>query len=254
MNSISAEVCNDFDDDCDGSVDDGLTFVNYYVDNDGDSYGAGAASNLCSNPGAGYVTNNTDCNDNNATLNSISAEVCNNFDDDCDGSVDDGLTFINYYVDTDGDGFGAGAASNLCANPGAGYVTNNTDCDNAASTTYPGAVELCNGVDDDCDVVVDDNIIFVDYYVDADGDGYGAGVATNSCSNPGAGYVTNNTDCNDNNATLNSISAEVCNNFDDDCDGSVDDGLTFINYYVDNDGDSYGAGAASNLCSNPGAG
>jgi hypothetical protein len=254
LNSISAEVCNNFDDDCDGSVDDGLTFINYYVDNDGDGYGAGAASNLCSNPGAGYVTNNTDCNDNNATLNAITVEVCNNFDDDCDGSVDDGLTFINYYVDNDGDGYGAGSASNLCSNPGVGFVTNNTDCNDNNATLNAITIEVCNNFDDDCDGSVDDGLTFINYYVDNDGDGYGAGSASNLCSSPGAGFVTNNTDCNDNNATVHTITTEVCNNFDDDCDGSVDDGLTFINYYVDTDGDGYGAGAASNLCSNPGAG
>jgi hypothetical protein len=254
VHAITIEVCNNLDDDCDGTADDGLTFVNYYLDTDGDGYGAGAASNLCSNPGAGYVTNNTDCNNSNAAVHSITTEVCNNFDDDCDGTADDDLTFVNYYVDTDGDGYGAGAASNLCSNPGSGYSTNADDCDDAVSTINPGATESCNDVDDDCNGIIDNNIVFTNYFVDNDGDGYGAGTASNSCSNLGAGFVTNNTDCNDANSTLNSITTEVCNNFDDDCDGTADDGLTFVNYYVDTDGDGYGAGAASNLCSNPGAG
>ena len=254
LNSISAETCNGFDDDCDGVVDDGLTFVNYYADNDGDGFGAGTASNLCVNPGVGYVTNNTDCDDSNASLNSISAETCNGFDDDCDGVVDDGLTFVNYYADNDGDGYGAGVASNLCANPGAGYVTNNADCNDGNALLNSISAETCNGFDDDCDGVVDDGLTFVNYYVDNDGEGYGAGTASNLCANPGVGYVTNNTDCNDGNALLNSISAETCNGFDDDCDGVVDDGLTFVNYYADNDGDGYGAGTASNLCDNPGVG
>ncbi len=254
LNSISAETCNGFDDDCDGVVDDGLTVVNYYADNDGDGFGAGTASNLCVNPGVGYVTNNTDCDDSNASLNSISAETCNGFDDDCDGVVDDGLTFVNYYADNDGDGYGAGVASNLCANPGAGYVTNNTDCNDGNALLNSISAETCNGFDDDCDGVVDDGLTFVNYYADNDGDGYGAGTASNLCINPGAGYVTNNTDCDDSNASLNSISAETCNGFDDDCDGVVDDGLTFVNYYADNDGDGYGAGTASNLCANPGVG
>jgi hypothetical protein len=254
LNSITVEVCNNFDDDCDGTADEGLTFVNYYSDADADGYGTGAASNLCSNPGAGYVTNNTDCNDNNATLNSITAEVCNNFDDDCDGTADDGLTFVNYYSDADGDGFGTGEANNLCSNPGAGYVTNNTDCNDNNATLNSITVEVCNNFDDDCDGSVDNGLSFVNYYIDADGDGYGAGTASNLCAFPGAGFVTNNTDCNDNDATMNSITTEVCNNFDDDCNGTVDNGLTFINYYIDADSDGYGAGGASNLCSNPGSG
>ena len=133
-----------------------MPFVNYYNDVDGDGFGAGAASNLCANPGAGYVTTNTDCNDGAATIYPGVTESCNAVDDDCDGTADDGLTFVNYYNDIDGDGFGAGAASNLCANPGAGYVTNNTDCNDGASTIYPGATETCNTVDDDCDGTTDE--------------------------------------------------------------------------------------------------
>ena len=105
-----------------------MTFVNYYNDQDGDTYGAGTAINACQSPGATYVTNNTDCNDNDATLNSISPETCNSFDDDCDGTVDNGLTFVDYYNDLDGDTYGAGTAINACQSPGATYVTNNTDC------------------------------------------------------------------------------------------------------------------------------
>jgi hypothetical protein len=250
----AAEVCNAIDDDCDATADDGLTFVNYYNDVDGDGYGSGVASNLCANPGAGYVTNNTDCNDGAATIHPGATEVCNAIDDDCDGTADDGLTFVNYYNDADGDGYGAGVAINLCANPGAGYVTNNTDCNDGAATIHPGAAEVCNAIDDDCDGTADDGLTFVNYYNDADGDGFGAGTASNLCTNPGAGYVTNNTDCNDGNPLLNSISPETCNGFDDDCDGTADDGLTFVNYYNDADVDGNGAGAASNLCANPGLG
>jgi hypothetical protein len=64
--------------------------VNYHADNDGDGFGAGAASNLCANPGAGYVTNNTDCNDGALTINPSVTETCNSIDDDCDGLTDEG--------------------------------------------------------------------------------------------------------------------------------------------------------------------
>jgi hypothetical protein len=89
-------------------------------------------------------------------LNSISVETCNGFDDDCDGTADDGLTFVNYYNDVDGDGFGAGAATNACQSPGATYVTSNTDCDDGASAISPVATEACNTFDDDCDALVDE--------------------------------------------------------------------------------------------------
>ena len=152
-------------------------------------------------------------------MNSISAEVCNNFDDDCDGSVDNGLTFINYFSDAYGDGYGTGDATNLCADPGIGFSTDNTDCDDAIATTYPGASEACNEVDDDCNGIVDNDIVFTDYFADTDGDGYGSGVATSSCSNLGAGYVTDNTDCNDTQSTISPSALEICNGIDDDCSG-----------------------------------
>jgi hypothetical protein len=80
------ETCNNLDDDCDGTIDNGLTFVNYYNDADGDGYGAGIATNACSQP-ANTVTNNTDCNDNNAAIKPTATEICGNgIDEDCSGS------------------------------------------------------------------------------------------------------------------------------------------------------------------------
>ncbi len=72
-------------------------------------------------------------------------------DNDCAGGVDNGLTFVNYYNDADGDGYGAGTATNACQSPGSAYVTNNTDCNDASSTAYPGGTEVCgNSIDEDC--------------------------------------------------------------------------------------------------------
>lgn len=66
--------------------------TNYYLDNDGDGFGAGSALSACTNPGAGYVSNNTDCNDNNAAINTSATEICNTIDDDCDNQIDEGLS------------------------------------------------------------------------------------------------------------------------------------------------------------------
>ncbi|MEY2763683.1 MAG: hypothetical protein RLZZ205_107, partial [Bacteroidota bacterium] len=203
-----------------------LPYLHQFVDSDGDGFGNPLVDTWSCDTISGYVLNNTDCDDTNASLNSISAETCNNFDDDCDGLVDDGLTFTNYYADIDGDGFGAGVASNLCSNPGSGYVTNNTDCNDAVASVNPGATEICNSTDDDCDGLVDDGLSFVNYYNDADGDNYGAGSVTNACQSPGAGYVTNNTDCNDAVGSVNPAATEICNSTDDDCDGLVDEGCS----------------------------
>jgi len=61
-----------------------------------------------------------------------------------------------YYVDGDGDGFGSTTTASFCAMPSTGYSLNNTDCDDAVASIYPGATELCNGVDDNCDGFIDE--------------------------------------------------------------------------------------------------
>ena len=61
-----------------------------------------------------------------------------------------------YYVDADGDGFGSTVTANFCAMPSTGFALNNTDCNDAVATTYPGAVELCNSVDDNCSGFIDE--------------------------------------------------------------------------------------------------
>src|SRR6185436_15880288 len=99
-----------------------------------------AASTIlaCTVPG-GYVSNNTDCDDANAAIHPGATEVCNSIDDDCDGTADDGLTFIVYYADADGDSYGSStdAGTSLCSNPGAGYSATNNDCDDANNTINP---------------------------------------------------------------------------------------------------------------------
>jgi hypothetical protein len=80
----------------------------------------------------------------------------------------------------------------------------------------PSATEVCNGIDDDCANGIDDGLVFLNYYVDADGDGFGAGLATSSC-NPIVGSVLVDGDCDDNNAAVNPSATEVCNGIDDDC-------------------------------------
>jgi hypothetical protein len=178
------ETCNGVDEDCDGTIDDGLTFVNYYNDVDGDGFGAGTANNACESPGATYVTNNTDCNDNNVALYNGTAEVCNNLDDDCNGAIDNGLSFVNYYNDTDGDGYGSGTATSACQSPGATYVTNNTDCLPTNAGAYPGALEICgNAIDEDCN----------DYDLTCGGAGPENAVAVLSIGQFGTGVQANTT-------------------------------------------------------------
>jgi len=208
--------------------------------------------NACVQP-TGYVSNNFDCNDWDSNTYPGGIEICNSFDDDCDGMEDEGLFHILYFLDADGDGFGDPSFSEgLCPQyvPDYTYSLVGTDCNDFDPAVNPGTTELCNGVDDNCNNQIDEGLLST-YYADTDVDGYGdAGSSVQACSQP-AGYLTDNTDCNDSNAAVNPGATEVCNGIDDNCNNQIDEGLTFTNYYVDTDGDGYGAGTATNACSQP---
>jgi hypothetical protein len=241
-------VCNGVDDNCDGNIDEGVE-TTFYADADGDGYGdAGSSVSACSAP-EGYVGDNTDCNDSDAAVNPGATEVCNGVDDNCDGNIDEGVE-TTFYADADGDGYGdAGSTTSACSPP-EGYVTDNTDCNDADAAVNPGATEVCNGVDDNCDSNIDEGVETT-FYADADGDGYGdAGSTTSACSAP-EGYVADNTDCNDGDASVNPGATEVCNGVDDNCDGNIDEGVE-TTFYADADGDGYGdAGSSVSACSAP---
>ncbi len=123
-----------------------------------------------------------------------------------------------YYADVDGDGYGNEFAPLLAATQPAGYVTNSLDCNDNTAAISPDATEVCNGQDDNCDDATDEGFATNSYYSDLDGDGYGSGAATVACQSPGAGYVTNALDCDDENDFVNPEGEEVCGNgIDDDC-------------------------------------
>lgn len=142
----------------------------------------------------GFSWCSTDCNDDAPDTHPGAAEVCDDEDNDCDGQTDEGTSC----ADDDGDG----------------YSENEGDCNDGNDAISPDAVEdYANGVDDDCDNIVDYGEI------DVDGDGILASAG----------------DCNETNASIHPGAPEIPNGIDDDCDGITDEGT--IAY--DDDGDGY---------------
>jgi len=158
------EQCNDIDDNCDGNIDEAgvLILSTYYLDADGDGFGnANTALEDCSQP-AGYVTDASDCDDQDNDVYPQAQELCNNEDDDCDGDIDESgaLSFVTWYEDADGDGVGnVLVSSSECTQP-EGFVSIIGDCDDSSAVSFPGATEICDEIDNDCDGVIDNNLIF----------------------------------------------------------------------------------------------
>ena len=141
-----------------------------------------------------------------------------------------GCTGKVYYLDGDADGMGRDNYSMLgCDNaPPMAYAPTAGDCDDYRKTTYPGAPELCNMMDDDCDSMVDEDAVPVDLWPDADGDGY-YDARTEKVGEPKVGcaglkgWAAYAGDCKPEDPEVHAEAEEVCNNIDDDCDGDVDE-------------------------------
>ncbi|MBK7036131.1 MAG: hypothetical protein IPH42_07240 [Bacteroidetes bacterium] len=77
--------------------------------------------------------------------------------------IEEAGTPTTYYQDADGDGFGNAAVFiDVIGDPPAGYVADNTDCDDTNDAIYPGATEIENDLDDDCDGQIDDGVIAIE--------------------------------------------------------------------------------------------
>ena len=123
--------------------DDGRVVYQNFPDRDGDGYGdALSDAEVYCEVREGHVENAEDCDDHNDSINPRQAETeYNGIDDDCNpNTLDDDL-------DRDG-------------------VDNDLDCDDADATVFPGAFESCDGIDNDCNLTVDDECL-----EDVDGDG-----------------------------------------------------------------------------------
>ncbi len=221
------EVCDGADNDCDGLVDeeDATDVYTWYFDGDGDGYGVDSDTETACDAPRDYVSHGGDCDDGDPAYHpgALEADCTAASDYNCDGSVG--------FDDADGDGFAA------CE-----------DCDDAVATTHTGAVEVCDGVDNDCDGDIDSQDGNVQgtttFYADADGDGYGGSqFQADACEAP-AGYVSSSDDCDDLDPASHPGASETCDGADNDCDGDIDEGLG-TPWYQDSDSDGYGNGSVS---------
>ncbi len=245
------EICDGFDNDCDGGpADEGLPVTTYFLDSDNDSFGnANITIESCmTSAPAGYSANDKDCDDDRVNINPNASEICNGLDDDCNNAIDEGLTVTTYYVDSDGDGYGnatgaGGMQLDTCLTiPPDGYVGNNFDCNDNDANIHPDAQEVCDAIDNNCNGMNNEGLTRFTYYFDNDGDSYGdLNIALDTCiAVPPVDFVTNADDCNDEDANIRPGVVEICDGMDNDCNGFTDDGLPLNIYYLDSDGDSYG--------------
>lgn len=100
-----------------------------------------------------------DCDDTSAAIFPGAEELCNGLDDNCDGQIDEGVQ-ITYYIDSDGDGFGDRGQTILACDAPSGYSRFNTDCNDSDSQINPRAAEQCNGIDDNCDALIDETCVW----------------------------------------------------------------------------------------------
>ena len=252
------ERCDEVDNDCDGAVDEEVTEL-WHADADGDGFGDPESTLDSCDPEAGWVADDSDCDDASDAVFPGADEWCNGADDDCDGEVDeDAVDAPTWYADADGDGYGDEAVSETTCDQPSGWVDDTTDCDDGDAAVNPGADELCSteGVDDDCDGEVDEDDAAgaLTWYADADGDSYGDAASTSTACEEPAGHVADSSDCDDDDDDIHPAASERCNGEDDDCDGTVDedDAVDAETWYADADGDGFGdASSTTAACSEP---
>jgi hypothetical protein len=201
------EQCNGEDDDCDGDIDEAQFNALCDISN---AFGSCPGQLLCTQGGWSCLGQTP------------TAEVCNKVDDDCDGDIDEDVPDFDldgtpncYDDDDDNDGF-----------------LDPVDCGPLDPTTYPGAVEVCDGVDNDCNGVADDPGAqgCSDYYQDADGDGHGSSFVPPMClcgpNNFTFFTATQAGDCKDIDALISPTQPEECDGIDQNCNGDIDEGVS----------------------------
>ena len=179
-----------------------------FKDLDRDGYGSGVYGTLlgCADGALadGYAAKDGDCDENDGDVHPGATEVCNGKDDDCNGQIDENAPAVMMWPDADGDGyykFQTGTSRLGCGKV-SGYASLGGDCDDADPAIHPGATEVCNGKDDNCNGSVDERV-------------------RPQC---GVGWCARESPtCKTADCVPGPPAVETCNLLDDDCNGEVDD-------------------------------
>ena len=248
INPLADEVCDEVDNDCDGDIDDDdedrISGTVFYIDHDRDGHGSlDYLTTACAAP-EGYTTTSDDCDDLRSDVYPGADERCDGIDNNCDDAIDglDAVDMPLWYRDNDGDGHGTSDIATASCMPVGGYSASGGDCDDDAPAVFPGAEEVCDGIDNDCNDLIDDGEAagMTTWYRDEDGDGHGLASSAVEACEAIDGYVEVMGDCDDDRSDTFPGAPELCDAVDNDCDGSLDDGLSLTTHYRDMDSDGFG--------------
>ena len=149
------ETCDGIDNNCDGVIDEGVR-REFYPDIDGDGYGDGHLTTLACDAPDGYISRGQDCDDDNHLIYPGATEYCDDFDQDCDGDLQDpeSIDAQMWHADSRWDGYGDSSHTQMACRQPEAHVADQTDCDDNDSTVFPGSHAFetpFDGVDQDCD-------------------------------------------------------------------------------------------------------